>query len=202
MLMDLALLAVFTIPHSFFARTSVKKSMNLSSLERPFYIAQATALLHLQMHFWQNFAGPQLWDVRHDGGLTKAILSFYCFGFLWFISSTFAIDHFHLTGLTQGFGMDLNAMFGLSPAASADGIVKRWHYGIVAHPQILGIMIGCWATPVMTAPRLLFAVINTLYMIHAVTKYEEPRLEEMLGVGYTNYLKSVPSFCPFAPAAK
>ena len=65
-----------------------------------------------------------------------------------------------------------------------------------------GLMIGCWATPVMTSPRLLFAVINTLYMVYATKKYEEPRMEEMLGDGYTNYLKSVPSFCPFAPTAK
>ena len=45
------------------------------------------------------------------------------------------------------------------------GVVKRAHYSIVAHPIMMGMMIGCWATPVMTAPRLLFAVLNTLYMV-------------------------------------
>ena len=148
-LTDVALLAAWMIPHSFFARSSVKKSMGLGALERPFYIFQvplrlvldtcptnrclwyvqcadpflnqATALLHLIMHLWQNFAGPELWDVTHNEGLSKAILGFFLFGFLWLLSSTFAIDHFHLTGLTQGFGMDMNKMLGLSPAAGADG---------------------------------------------------------------------------------
>lgn len=200
-LTDVALLAAWMIPHSFFARSSVKKSMGLGALERPFYIFQATALLHLIMHLWQNFAGPELWDVTHNEGLSKAILGFFLFGFLWLLSSTFAIDHFHLTGLTQGFGMDMNKMLGLSPAAGADGVVKRAHYSIVAHPIMMGMMIGCWATPVMTAPRLLFAVLNTLYMVYAVKNFEEPRLKEMIGPGYTEYLKTVPSFCPFAPAA-
>ena len=45
-----------------------------------------------------------------------------------------------------------------------------------------GMITGCWATPFMTAPRLLFAVVNTVYMVYAVRNFEEPKLEAMMGV--------------------
>jgi hypothetical protein len=162
-LVDAGLILLFALPHSVLARTSVKTAMNLpAEWERSVYIFQSSALLHIQMIFWQNFEGGAIWDVSANEPLSAAIVAIFFGGFFWLLSSTFALDHFELCGLTQAFGIDFNKVIGLSPASSnVAGLVVRWHYQVVAHPIMMGMMIGCWATPVMSAPRLLLAVMNT-----------------------------------------
>ncbi len=116
------------------------------------------------------------------------------------VTATFALDHFELNGLSQAFGIDLNAKLGLAAAASTKGgVVARAHYSIVAHPIMTGMLIACWSTPVMTAPRLLFAIVNTVYIVIAVKAFEEPQLDKTIGPAYGEYLATVPSFCPFSP---
>ena len=198
--MDIALIMVFVIPHTVLASPVTKKAMGLpKSIERAFYVMQSQLLVHAQMHFWQNFEGPKLWDVSANTTATSAIYAVFMFGFVFLLTSTFALDHFDLCGLSQAFGFDINAKLGLSAKTNKHGIVSRAHYNIVAHPIMTGMMIGCWATPVMSAPRLLFAVLNTAYMVVAVKFSEEPKLEALHGAGYTKYLSTVPSFCPMFP---
>ena len=203
MLVDLALLLLFAVPHTVLAWTGIKKAHGIpEKWERPFYVLQSTALVHCQMHFWQNFApGWVLWDFSGTP-LATALLVLFVVGFLFLLSSTFALDHFHLFGLTQGCGVDINSAVGLAPRIDKHGMATRAHYALVAHPIMTGWMIMFWSATVMTAPRLLFAVVNTAYMVIAVKYSEEPKLEAELGEGYTKYLQSVPSFCPFFPPAR
>lgn len=193
---------VWAVAHSLFARTSVKKAMGLpESVERPFYIAQASGLLHLTLASWKNFrvgSGEPIWDVSDNEMLSKAILAFFAFGFAFQMSATMALDHFHLAGLSQGFGIDFNKKLGLAPAEEG-GIVVRAHYTLVAHPIMTGMLIGVWVTPVMTFGRLLLATLYTTYIVSAVKLLEEPQLIEEMGEDYSEYLKSVPSFCPLWP---
>jgi methanethiol S-methyltransferase len=204
LLTDLALLAAFALPHSILARTSTKAAHGMPvAWERPFYVFQSTALLHAQMAFWRSFDGPTLWDLSAHAAASSVIHALFAFGFAFLLSSTFALDHFELAGLSQGFGVDLNAKLGLAAAAAKEGgVVARAHYSIVAHPIMTGMMIGCWATPVMSAPRLLFAVANTTYMVVAVKCFEEPQLDATIGPAYGEYLSTVPSFCPMFPKAR
>jgi protein-S-isoprenylcysteine O-methyltransferase Ste14 len=151
----------------------------------------------MQIVLWKNFDGPNLWDLPADANISNFICSFL---FFFMLTSTFALDHFELFGLSQAFGIDLNAKLGLAVAASIKGgVVARAHYSIVAHPIMTGMLIICWSTPVMTAPRLLFAVVNTLYIVVAVKVFEEPQLDRNIGPAYGEYLATVPSFCPFFP---
>ena len=130
-----------------------------------------------------------------DGGLAGAAV-----GFLWCLTATFALDHFRLVGLSQGWGVDLNAKAGLAPKSASgggDSVVARWHYGVMAHPIMAGMMLLCVSAPVMTLPRALFGAGNIAYMYVAVTRYEEPQLEREMGAPYSKYLSSTPRFCPF-----
>jgi protein-S-isoprenylcysteine O-methyltransferase Ste14 len=198
--LDLLLIAAFALPHSILARTSIKEAHGIpTSWERAFFVFQSTVLLHMQMAMWKNFDGPTLWDFSADTNVSNIIYAFFACGLLFQLTSTFALDHFRLFGLSQAFGVDINAKFGLAPAATKGGVTVRAHYTIVAHPIMTGMMIGCWATPVMSAPRLLFAVANTAYIVIAVKSLEEPQLDVSLGPAYGEYLTTVPSFCPMFP---
>ena len=116
-------------------------------------------------------------------------------------SATFALDHFHLMGLSQGLGVDINKALGMNAETKKGGLAVRLHYSIVAHPIMTGFLLMNFGTPIMTAPRMMLAVVNSMYCILATKCIEEPHLEKLMGNEYTNYLRTVPSFCPlFGPA--
>ena len=200
---DLALLLAFIVPHSVLARTSVKTKMNLpQSLERSFFVLQTTVFMHLQMAYYQELPDvPPIWNIVEGSALYYAVLTMLAFGFLFLFSATFALDHFWLFGLSQGFGVDINKMLGLNATDLADGFVVRWHYALCAHPIMTGMFLGLWATPSMTAGHLLFASVNTMWMLGAIKHLEEPQLIAIIGERYEAYLNTtpryVPSVCPF-----
>lgn len=203
LLLDVLLLASFALPHSALARAPVKAFLGLpTTMERPFYILQSSALLHLQLAAWRDFGGAHaLWDMRDDAVLCGAIMACFLAGLLFLLTASFALDHFHLLGLSQGLGVDVNAALGFAgkaPAAAAGGLSIRWHYAFVAHPIMTGTLVCLWATPLMTFPRLLFAAVNSLYIFTAVKCFEEPALRAEIGEPYSRYLQVTPSFCPFA----
>ena len=202
LLLDVLLLAAFAAPHSALARAPVKAFLGLpAAMERPFYILQSSALLHLQLAAWRDFGGAHpLWDARGDAVLCGAIMACFAAGLLFLLTASFALDHFHLLGLSQGLGVDVNAALGFAgkaPAAAAGGLSIRWHYAFVAHPIMTGTLVCLWATPLMTFPRLLFAAVNSLYIFTAVKCCEEPALRAEIGEPYSRYLQVTPSFCPF-----
>lgn len=199
LLLDLVLIAAFALPHSILARTSIKEAHGIpTAWERAFFVFQSTVLLHMQMAMWKNFDGPTLWDFSADTNVSNIIYAFSACGLLFMMTATFALDHFRLGGLSQAFGVDISAKLGLAPAAT-NGVTVRAHYTIVAHPIMTGMMIALWATPFMTAPRLLVAVANTAYIYIAVKAFEEPQLVADIGPAYGEYLTTVPSFCPMFP---
>jgi len=197
-LFDLFLLTSFAVPHSFLARSWVKEMMGLpKSLERSLFVLQTTIFMHVYMYCWQDFEPDfAFWKLSPGSTSSSFVLAFYLVGVLFVLSSSFALDHFHLFGLSQGFGMDFNKMLGLTASDAGGELVVRWHYSLVAHPIMTGILINLWATPVMTAPRLLFAIVNTLYIVLAVRLLEEPQLEKIMGPKYREYRLSVPRFIP------
>jgi methanethiol S-methyltransferase len=69
-------------------------------------------------------------------------------------------------------------------------------YKYVRHPLYLGFMIAFWATPVMTAAHLFFAIMTTLYMLTAI-QFEENDLVKHFGVKYQEYQRSAPMLIPF-----
>ena len=203
--LDLALLGVFAFLHSLLARPRVKKFMSLShGAERPLYMLQTDICFHLQMQFWRNFDGPDIWNAQ-DATVKNTLMWLYIAGFAYLFTATFALDHFHLFGLTQGFGVDFNYAVGLSSKPRTlhkTPMVTRWHYNLNAHPIMTGWFAMFWITPHMTAPRLLLAVVNTVYILIAVSHFEEKDLAKHLGPEYVKFLHSVPRYVPGMPARK
>lgn len=195
MLFDIGLLLLFTVPHSTLARETTKKLMKLPErIERPLFVFQSAALLHTQMHYWKNFDSPIVWDVTHF--VQKPIWILFGAGCLFMVTSSFALDHFHLFGLSQGMGFNINKSVGLAPKQQHNKLVARWHYALVAHPIMTGILTFLWATPIMTMPHLLLSSVNTVYILSAVILLEEPSLKKEIGHEYSDYLETVPRFCP------
>jgi hypothetical protein len=109
------------------SRAQAKKTLKLgTNWERSFFVLQAAILIHGLMHFWQILALPStpelvIWDVR-GSFLESVALIFFVSGFVSSITSSFAVDHFELFGLSQGFGVDISQALGLTtPETGKEG---------------------------------------------------------------------------------
>lgn len=191
-LINVGLLGLFAIPHSILARQPVKDKLALGDWYRSLYVFQAALFLHVLMHFWQPFDGTSLYPF--GGAAATLVLCVYFAAWLWLVSSTFAIDHFELTGLKQGLGIDVYTMIGIN---ADEALVERFHYKIVRHPIMLGFFVMFFVVPTMTVTHLFFSLACTTYILLAVSLFEEPDLVRSLGDGYKDYQNRVPMFCPF-----
>merc|ERR1712130_194046 len=188
---NLLFLSLWAIAHSFMARPFFKswwRQMLPESLERPFYVFQSAYFLHLLLRNWEPMP---LVVYSLPLCLHSLIHCCYIFGYLFLLTSTFAIDHFELFGLRQGMAMGNFLRF------VPDGLVQQAHYKLVRHPIMTGFFIMFWSVPIMTAGHLLFSVVATGYILIAVLCFEEPDLVKMVGPVYIKYMESTPAFCPF-----
>jgi len=192
LVVDLLLLSLFAVQHSVMARPAFKRwwtRIMPPAAERSTYVLLSSLVLLLL--FWQWRPIPTMvW--RTDGAAAVLLTCLQWTGWLVALTSTFMIDHLDLFGLKQG----LAALRGVE--AQAPAFQVRWLYRLVRHPLMLGFLIAFWATPMMTAGHLLFAIMTTLYILVAL-QLEEFDLIASIGDTYERYRAQVPMLVPFFP---
>ena len=124
-----------------------------------------------------------------DGIAAWLLIGVYWLGWLMVLASTFMIDHFDLSGLRQAFfalrGAELPGQSFKTPLL----------YKFVRHPLMLGFLLAFWAAPEMTAGHLLFAIMNTAYILVGL-QLEERDLIAEFGATYQQYRRHVPMLLP------
>ncbi len=193
LVVDLGLLALFAVQHSGMARPGFKRVWTKiipAPIERSTFVLASSLVLVLLYWQWQPLP-VAVWEVEGEAG-RLALHALAALGWALVLASTFVIDHFDLFGLRQSWRTALGR--GPSPEAP---FVTRAFYRVVRHPIMLGFLIAFWATPTMSAGRLLFALATTGYILIAVKYLEERDLIAQYGDTYRDYQRRVPMLLPW-----
>ncbi|MGE5094129.1 MAG: methanethiol S-methyltransferase [Betaproteobacteria bacterium] len=191
LVINLALLALFAVQHSIMARRGFKKWWTRFvpwSVERSTFVLAATAALALLLWQWRPITEPVLWRVDDTVG-ASILMAVFWLGWAMLLASTFLINHFELFGLQQVWtrfrGREMQPPQFRTPL----------FYRYVRHPIYVGFLLAFWATPVMTAGHLLFAVATTGYILIGIW-FEERDLVAYYGGRYRAYQKQVGMLFP------
>ncbi len=173
---DAALLTVFAIHHSLFAREAIKRRLHpiVGDELRSVYVWVASLLLLAVCLLWRPVGG----SVRdHHGSLKGVDILLQLLGVRLIARSVSTIDPLALAGIRQ-----------LPPT---EVLQVRGPYRFIRHPLYFGWMIAVFATPHMTGDRLTFAILTSAYLVVAIP-WEERSLRAAFGDAYARYTAEVP----------
>jgi protein-S-isoprenylcysteine O-methyltransferase Ste14 len=178
-MMNIAMFAAFAFHHSLLARTGAKQWITRVvplRFERTLYVWTASLLLFAVCWWWQPVAGEVY---RADGWLRVPFWCVQLLGGYLVIRGAGVVSAFELAGIYQA-----------SRRASNADLKIAGPFRVVRHPIYCGWVLLVFATPAMTANRLLFASISTLYLILAIP-WEEKSLVADHGDRYRDYQRQV-----------
>jgi protein-S-isoprenylcysteine O-methyltransferase Ste14 len=183
------LLGLFAVQHSVMARPWFKRRLIRfvpRAAERSTYVLAAS--LAVGLLFWQWRPLPAtIWSFE-AGWAVAALWVVKVLGVVMVVGSTFAAGHLKMFGVQQ--------VLTRSPRnRGGAGFRRPWLFRIVRHPIMVGFMIAFWASPQMSAGRLLFNTLATGYILVAV-RWQERDLQAHFGTPYEEYLRDVPRFLP------
>jgi len=188
---NLALFALFAVQHSVMARRGFKRWWTRivpPALERSTYVLFASAAVALLLWQWRPIAEPVIWRVENPLAV-QVLWTVFALGWVIALIATFLINHFELFGLRQVFARLTGRAI---PAAE---FRTPFLYRYVRHPLYLGIVLGLWAAPVMSAGHLLFAAGSTGYILVGIW-FEERDLIAHFGDKYRAYRAQVGMLIP------
>jgi protein-S-isoprenylcysteine O-methyltransferase Ste14 len=187
---NVALLALFAVPHSVMARPAFKRAWTRivpAPIERSTYVLVSCILVGVLIWQWRGIDAV-VWDVRQPVVRT-ALWGLFALGWLLVPVASLFINHFDLFGTRQVWlylrGREYEPLPFRVPL-----LYKR-----MRHPLYVGWMTAFWATPTMSWGHLLFAIVLTAYMVLAA-RVEERDLIDYFGDQYREYRRRVPAFVP------
>lgn len=179
-LVNIALFSLFALHHSVMARSGAKAWITRvvpAELERSLYVWIASLLFLAVCWFWRPLPG-MTW--RGDGALKVVLIGVQISGVALTLVSARMIDVFDLAGVRQ------------ADRARPAEFKATGPFGFVRHPIYLGWILIVFATPEMSASKLLFAVVSTAYLFAAIP-WEEASLVGEFGEKYRTYQRQVRS---------
>jgi len=173
---DAALVTIFALHHSLFARERVKAWLSRSlpaSRLRSVYVWVASVLLILVCLLWRPIGG----EVYAASGVAALALA--------------AVQLAGLGITARGVArIDPLELAGIRPASQTEGLQVTGPYGWVRHPLYLGWLLMVFGAAHMTGDRLAFAATTTVYLVIAIP-WEERALRRTFGDAYARYARAV-----------
>ncbi|TAI49495.1 methyltransferase family protein [Flagellimonas allohymeniacidonis] len=189
---NLMLISLFGVQHSVMSRQWFKDffaSHFPRPIERSTFVLMSGILLFNLVINWQPLGGT-IWTIPADTIWYYGIYILFFLGWIILFVSSFLINHFDLFGLRQTF-LELQN----KPYTQLEFRIISF-YKHVRHPLYFGMLLGMWATPVMSVTHLFLALAITAYVLVGTT-LEERDLVKAFGQKYKHYQASKPMLVPF-----
>jgi hypothetical protein len=180
-MVDLGLITLFGLQHSFMARPWFKATVVRrlpSAFERCTYVHMANIVLFALIILWQPIP-IEVWDVGR-GPWRDLVWTIFAAGWLILFCGAWSFGIFELLGLAQ-MRRWASGELGYRPQIKTC-LAYRW----LRHPMYVGILLGVWATPRMTLGHLILAAGLTVYVLVAM-RYEERDLLARYGARYRHW---------------
>jgi methanethiol S-methyltransferase len=172
------LLVTFGVQHSVMARPAFKRWWTKfvpTPIERSTYVMISNALMILMFVFWIPMPSI-IWHVESQA-LRCSIWAVGLGGWLLVPGASLLINHFDLFGTRQVW-LHLKGRPYTQPPFRTPML-----YRVVRHPLYVGWLVAFWATPTMTVGHLMFAAVQSAYILIAI-RFEERDLRELHGEKY------------------
>ena len=184
------LLGLFAIQHSVMARPAFKRWWTRfvpHAVERTTYVLLASLVLALLFWQWRPILAP-VWTVTNPAAIL-AIQVVFWLGWAWCCSAPSCSTTSSCSACARS-GRVCAATTLPAPQFRTPFLYKR-----TRHPIYLGFLLAFWATPIMTAGHLLFAVATTGYILIGIW-LEERDLIDLFGDQYRRYREQVSMLIP------
>jgi protein-S-isoprenylcysteine O-methyltransferase Ste14 len=194
-LVNLSLLLTFGVQHSVMARPGFKRWWTKyvpEPIERSTYVMISNLLMIAMFVCWRPMPAP-VWHFESQA-VRCAIWALALVGWLLVPGASLLINHFDLFGTRQVW---LHLM---DEPYTQPAFRTPWLYRMVRHPLYVGWLIAFWATPTMTVGHLLFAAVQSAYILIAI-RFEERDLRELHGEEYEAWRSKTGMLIP-RPAAQ
>jgi hypothetical protein len=181
---NICLISLFGLQHSVMARPWFKATVMQRlppAFERCTYVHMANTCLFALIIFWQPIS-LEVWNVG-TGIWRDIIWILFALGWITLFAGAWSFGIFDLLGLKQMRAWQDGRRS--CPFVLKTGRLYRW----VSHPMYVGVLLGVWATPRMTAGQLLLAVGFTAYVLIAM-QYEKRDLARRYGARYEQWRHS------------
>jgi len=179
----------FFIQHSVMVRPSFKQRLSKlipNAQHGALYSIISGLFLFIVVIFWQ--AAAPLWEAQ---GLARLLLRlFFILPIIGFFLAVKSLGFFDPFGIKEIFEHYCNAN-----KHPVEFIVKG-PYRLVRHPVYLFVLIMIWSCPYLSADRLLFNIMWSVWIIVGAF-LEEKDLISQFGDTYRKYQKSVPMLLPY-----
>lgn len=190
LMFDAVLSAAFFLQHSLMVRKSFRRRLEgiiPPQYEGALYTVASGLVLLGCMALWQA-SDIRLLELQGPAwGLLRAAFFLALLGMYWGMRALGKVD-------MLGIAPILRHLRGKGPPAPKPFIV-RGPYRWVRHPLYLFMIVLFWANPSLTADRLLFNVLWTVWVVIG-TVFEERDLVAAFGAAYRNYQQRVPMILP------
>ena len=172
---DAALVTMFALHHSLFARDAVKQSIApfAGDALRSWYVWAASLLLFAMCGLWRPIGGTFR---DHHGFLAVVDVVIQLLGVRLIARSVSTIDPL--------------ALAGIRPLPQGENLQVAGPYRFVRHPLYLGWMVAVFGSPHLTGDRLAFALLTSIYLVIAIP-WEERALRAEFGEEYAQYADEV-----------
>ncbi|MGV8074807.1 MAG: methyltransferase family protein [Syntrophobacteraceae bacterium] len=186
---DASLSILFFLQHSLMIRPRFRPTRLGEAAQPALFSIFSGVVLFIIMIFWQNSSLIHIELGRPGIVFTDLIYLFSCMGSLWVILSLDKFDPFGIRTLKNHISM--------KPSTRVPFIIKG-PYRFVRHPLYFLTLLIIWANPLVTADRLMFNVMFTVWIVIG-TLLEEKDLHALYGNSYRAYQGNVCMLvpCPF-----